>query len=244
MSAVLALANSIVSDAVRRRIVYVVAAFAVVMAASIPALPSYGIGVVQPVFREAALALMWVASLIVVLALAANRIPSEIEKRTAYSVLTKPVQRWQYVLGTWFGIALVMAGVIAAFTVIDQAVAMFVYKQAMWQLWQGSFGIWMEMSVLAALAVAVSTRGGAVVVAVSSLAFLFIGHSRENFVRGVGNSPLVKLYPSLDAFNIVNPVAHGSGITVTYAATMTLVFCAYVAVFVLLGGLAFSARDL
>lgn len=244
MRSVLALATSIVADSLRRKIVYVVGLFAVVMAAAIPALPSYGVGVVVGVFREVALALMWVASLVVVLALSANRIPAEIEKRTVYNVLAKPVHRWQYIVGTWLGIVAVMAGVIAAFTAVDQVVAVVTYKQPMWQLWQGALAVWMEMAVVAALAVAVSARAGAVVVAIGALAFLFVGHSRSALFGQDTTSIGARLYPSLDAFNVINPVAHGAGITLPYVGSMALVFAGYAAALLVAGALAFNSRDL
>lgn len=243
MPAVLAIASSIVADAMRRKIVYVVALFAALMAAAIPALPSYGVGVIEGVFREVALALTWVASLVVVLALSANRIPGECEKRTVYNVLAKPVHRWQYVVGTWLGVMAVMAGVIAAFTLVDQVVGYVAYKEVMWQLWQGSLAVWMEMGIIAALAIAVSTVGGSVLVVVAAIAVLFIGHSRSALFADT-SSLAAKLYPSLDAFNIINPVAHGSGVAPAYLGTMALVFVGYSAVLLTLGAAAFSRRDL
>lgn len=244
MDSVLALAASIVADAVRRKIVYVVALFAVVMAAAIPQLPSYGVGVVEAVYREVALALMWVASLIVVLALSANRIPSEVEKRTVYNVLAKPVHRWQYVVGTWLGIVAVMAGVIVAFAAIDQVVALMTYHQPMWRLWEGALAVWMEMGVVAALAVAVSASTGAVVVAVASLAFLFIAHSRSSLFGANTTSLAARLYPSLDTFNVINPVAHGTGITLGYGVSMAAAFLGYTAALLIVGALLFQRRDL
>lgn len=244
MAAVLALAASIVADALRRKIVYVVALFAAVMAAAIPALPSYGVGVVEGVFREVALALMWVASLVVVLALSANRIPGELERRTVYNVLAKPVHRWQYIFGTWLGILTVMAGVVASFTLVDQAVALIAYKQPMWQLWAGALAVWLEMGVVAALAVSVSAIAGPVVVAVAAVALLFIGHSRAGLFGEDTSSLAAKLYPSLDAFNVINPVAHGSGIGVPYIIAMLVAFIGWVGALLVAGALGFSSRDL
>ena len=44
-----AIATAVVADAARRKLVYVVVLFAVLMAAAIPMLPSYGQGVVEAV---------------------------------------------------------------------------------------------------------------------------------------------------------------------------------------------------
>lgn len=238
----LAIAGAIVADALRRKVVWVVILFAALMAIAIPSLPSYGTGVIDAVYREVALALIYVASMVVMLSLAANRIPSEIERRTLYTVLSRDVRRWEYVVGTWLGVFAVMGGVIGAFCVTTQIVGLAVYGDLMWILWQGALSIWLEMGVVAAFAIAVSTVAGPVIVAVASLGFIFVTHVREGVLGGL-DSALWNFYPSLDTFNIINPVAHGSGVDLMYLLVMTGVFVAWVGVVLLAGATVFEKRD-
>jgi ABC-type transport system involved in multi-copper enzyme maturation permease subunit len=239
-----ALAGAVFADAIRRRIIIVVVLFAALLALAIPSLPNYGLGVIEGVYREVALALMFVGALVLTLALAANRVPGEIERRTIYNVISRPVGRWEYLVGTWLGIVAVMAAVIAGFTVIEQVLGFLNYRDLMWQLWQGALAIWMEMGVLAALCVAVSTLAGPVVVVVASLGLLFAGHSRDTALGPAAPALLRALYPSLDAFNIINPVAHGTGVDAVYLGGMTVAFAGWCGVLLLLGAVAFRRRDL
>jgi len=101
-----AIAAAVLSDALRRRVVWVVVLFAVLLAAAIPALPSYGMGVVEAVYREVALALTYVALVAITLALTANRVPGEVERRTVYNVLAKGVSRWEYLVGLLLSVLL------------------------------------------------------------------------------------------------------------------------------------------
>jgi Cu-processing system permease protein len=243
MNRVFAIARAVVSDAIRRRIVWVVALFALVLAAVIPMLPSYGVGVAGAVYREIALAMTYVAAVVVTLVLSVARIPGEIERRTLYSVLARDVRRWEYVLGTWMGIALTLGAAMVAFGAIIFGVGWAVYNVPMWLLWQGVLAIWMEAAILAALCVAISTVAIPVIVAVGALAFLFISHVRADLLGGPEN-PLWYVYPSLDAFNIIAPVSHGSGVSPAYLAMMTLAFIGWVGALALLGALGFSRRDL
>jgi len=238
-----AIAGAVFLDAIKRKVVYSVLFFAAVLAFSAPSLPSYGVGVDVGVYREVALSLTFAASLVLALALSANRIPSEVERRTVYNVVAKPVGRWEYVVGTWIGITAVMGAVIVAFTAIDQLVGLARYGDPMWQLWQGALAIWFETGVLTAFAVAVSALSGAVVVSVATLTFAFAGHSRQPVLSALPNFP-GWLYPSLDSFNVINPVAHGAGFGLLYAGIMTLVFLGWVAALLVLGALGFSRRDL
>ena len=241
---ILALSGAVFADAIRRRVVVAVVFFAALLVLAIPSLPSYGLGIIQGVYREVALALTFVGALVLTLALAANRVPAEIERRTIYNVAARPVGRWEYLVGTWLGVLLVMAAVIASFTVVEQALGLLRYGDPMWRLWEGALAIWMEMGVIAALCVAVSALTGPVVVVVAALTFLFIGHSRDA-VLGEGASGLgTVLYPSLDTFNVINSVALGSGITLAYLIAMLVLFVAYVTLFMAIGSFMFAGRDL
>lgn len=244
MTRIWPIAVAIVADSLRRKIVYVVLVFAALLAFAIPSLPDYGLGVEGSVFREVALALAYVTALVLTLALAANRIPAEVERRTVYSVIGKSVSRAEYLVGTWLGVCLVVGGAVAAFTLVEQGVAVLTYGQAMWRLWQGALGIWLEMGVVAAFAVAVSAVTGPVVVVTASLAALFIGHSRSTLLGGEGALGLRPFAVSLDAFNVVNPVAHGSGVPAIYLVSMFVVFLGLAGACLVAGAFAFSRRDL
>jgi ABC-type transport system involved in multi-copper enzyme maturation permease subunit len=240
----LAISGAVAADAVRHRVVLVVVVFAGLLTLAIPSLPSYGIGVVEAVYREVALALSYLTALVLTLILAANRIPGEVERRTAYPVVTRPVGRWEYLAGTWLGIAVVVAGSIAAFTLVEQAWAIIKYASPMWVLWEGALGIWLEMSVIAAFCVVVSSLIGPAVSTVASLAFVLIGHTRDSVI-GTGASAVVRaLYPSLDMFNIVDPVAHGAGVSLGYAASMIVAFVGWAGLLLLIGSVLFARRDL
>ncbi|MHB1451894.1 MAG: ABC transporter permease [Coriobacteriia bacterium] len=244
MSRIFPIAAAVVADSLRRKIIYVVLVFAALLAFAIPSLPSYGLGIEDAVFREVALALSFVTALVLTLSLAANRVPSEVERRTVYNVVAKGVGRWEYLVGTWLGILLVTGGAISAFTVVEQAIALAKYGDAMWRLWQGAIAIWLEMGVLSAFAVAISSITGPVVVVTASLAVLFAGHSRSTLLGGEGALGLRPFYPSLDAFNVVNPVAHGSGVPLLYIVSMLVVFLGLAVLSLAVGITLFSRRDL
>lgn len=241
-SRIFAIAASVFADAMRRKVVWVVLLFAAVLAVAIPALPSYGAGVVEAVYREVSLALVYVALVAITLALAANRVPGEIERRTIYNVLSRGVPRWEYLVGTWSGIFATVGVVAFAFAVVSIGVGWVTYDVAMPVLLQGVFAIWLEAGVLAAFCMAVATVSGPVLVSVSALAFLFITHVRSGvFVPGTLGW---KLYPSLDTFNIITPVAHGTGVSAAYLALAMAVFVAWSGILMLLASALFARRDL
>ena len=244
MIKVLAICNAVIADAVRRKVVWVVLVFSAILAVAVPALPSYGVGVVSAVYREVAIALMWTAALVVGLALATTRIPVEVERRTVFNVISRDVRRWQYVLGSWLGMVAVLGAVLVMFAVATMGIGAFEYNQVMWRLFEGAFGVWLEVSVVMAFALALSCQFGAITSVVAALGFTFVGHSVGYIAHLPYGVRPPWYWPGLDVFNVVNPVAHGSGYNLTYGFSMVIVFVAWSAILLLLGSLLFERRDL
>ncbi|MHB9004706.1 MAG: ABC transporter permease [Coriobacteriia bacterium] len=240
-SRVLTIAGAVFIDAIRRKVVWVIVLFAGILAIAIPSLPSYGAGVVESVFREVSLSLMYVSLIVVTLALAANRVPSEVERRTVYNVLSRGVRRWEYMVGTWLGIILTTGIAALAFCVAAIAVGWVSYGEPMWILLQGTLAIWLESGVVAALCMAVAAWTGPVIVTVAAIVFLFVTHARAGVLTS--DNALWSFYPSLDSFNVIALVAHGSGITFAYAGLMVVVFLGWAGVLLLAGSYVFARRD-
>ena len=246
MRKILAIATAVVADAIRRKVVWVVLVFAVFLGMSIPALPSYGVGVAASVFREVAIALIYSAALVVALALSATRIPMEVERRTVFNVASRDVRRWQYVAGSWLGMFIVLGGVIALCTVATIAIGYFTMPGAeiMWRLLEAAFAVWLEVGVIMSLAVMLSCSFGVITAVVGALAFTFVGHAVVTLLGLPEGVRAPWYFPSLDIFNVINPVALGNGYGPMYALSMVLAFCAWVALLLLGGSVLFASRDL
>ena len=244
MSKLLAIAQAVVADAVRRKVVWVVVVFAGLLAIAIPALPSYGVGIVDGVFRQVAIALMWVAAIIVALALSATRVPVEVERRTVFNIVSRDVRRWQYVIGTWLGMFLVLGVVLLAFVTATIGIGWFIYGKPMFILLEAAFATWLEIGVIMAFTLMLSTQFGAVTSVVGGLTLAFVGHAAVTFLHLPETQRAPIWFPSLDTFNVINSVALGRGISLTYLVAMLVLFTAYVSLFMTAGSFMFSGRDL
>jgi ABC-type transport system involved in multi-copper enzyme maturation permease subunit len=112
----------------------------------------------------------------------------------------------------------------------------------MWRLAEGTFAILLEAGVVAAFCVAVSSVAGPVIVAVSALVFAFAAHTRGILLAP--EDPLYSFYPSLDALNVINPVAHGQGVGLSQVLPMLLVFGGWTGLLLLVSAGLFARRDL
>ncbi len=177
MKKVYAISKAVVADAIRRKVLWIVVVFSAVLAIAIPALPSYGVGVVEAVFREVSIALMYAAALVMALTLAVTRIPLEVERRTVFNVISRDVRRWQYVFATWLGMFVVLGVMLLAFTAVTIGIGALNYQAPMWRLFQASLAVWLEIGVVMAFAVMLSCSFGPVTAAIGALAFAFVGHA-------------------------------------------------------------------
>ncbi len=241
---ILSIARAVFLDSIKRRVLLVVLLFAGIMTALIPLLPSYGVGVVRAVFGEFAITLTYITALVVTIALAVTRIPGQIDRPTVYSILARPVARFEYVVGTWLGTFVTAGVLIAAFTVVSETVGLATYGDPLITLWVGALGIWLEIGVLAAFAIAISTAASPITNVVATSALLVLGHSRAALVGSDDAFALRWFYPSLDTFNVVTAVTHGSGIPPLYVVSMLVVFAGFVGLGLLLGSVLMERRDL
>ena len=147
-------------------------------------LPYFTLGEDFKMFRDVAISLAFLFTLPVMVFASTKVIDEEIENRTMLTLMSKPIARWQVVLGKYFGVLLLCLGVITALGIvagswaylryfddmrIDYAVARNAQEWAMLNLQNTKailaiipavFMEFLQIAMLAAVSVMVSTRWG------------------------------------------------------------------------------------
>ncbi len=103
------LARTIFTEAVRRREIYVIVLLTVALIVAASTIRFFQIESLNKFYHEIALKVMIMATALTVIILAARQLPREFERRTIYTLLAKPVARWEFMLGKYLGV--VLAGV-------------------------------------------------------------------------------------------------------------------------------------
>jgi ABC-type transport system involved in multi-copper enzyme maturation permease subunit len=220
--------------------------------------------------KDSGLTLIMVLAMIVAVWSASVSVSEEVEGRTALTVLSKPVQRRQFVLGKFLGVLgpvvvlFVVLGLLFLVTVSFKVVydAREVAKtEPPWQLCYmevirtvpGLVLAFLETVVLASISVAISTRLPmianllvcAAIYVLGNLVPMLVNSSVGKFeiVRFVGQF-IATILPVLDHFNIQAAVAAGAAVPLSYLG-MAVVYCALYSTIAMLLGLAmFEDRDL
>lgn len=259
MRAVGAFAWSVVQDALHRKVFYAILAFAVILILLTPLLPSAEVGVEIDLMREAALGLTSIMAFVLAVIMGTTIIPGELGRRTLYNTLSKPVHRWQYYLGKYIGIVIVVAASLAVTFVVLILFILIKFGVFNPGLAKALLAIMFESMVLISVAMLASVYLSPVIGILLTGLFYVVCHVKGDFLyrsmTETGQNPVVKavsgifyyLLPNLERFNINETIAHSEKVFEVGALELFLLFAiavTFTAVFIFLGSYIFTRRDL
>ena len=221
-------------------------------------------------YKDSGLTLIMVLCALMAVWSASTSIADEIEGRTALTVLSKPISRWQFILGKFLGIVWSVAVLfIVLGTIFLIAVSFKVDYDAresakLPPVWQecyvetvrtvpGLVLAFMETVVLASVSVAISTRLPMLANFIICFSIYVMGHLTPLIVESsVGQFEPVEfvgqliamVIPMLDNFNIYAAVAAGRPVPYEYLGWCLLYCVLYSTIAMLLALALFEDRDL
>src|SRR5439155_26184005 len=95
-------------EAVRDRVLYNLVFFALLMIAAAILVGQISIGIEQIVIVSLGLSAISVIGLLIAVFIGVGMVSKEIDKRTLYALLAKPVRRWEFLLGKFAGLVLTL----------------------------------------------------------------------------------------------------------------------------------------
>ncbi len=213
----LAIARQTVREALRRRVMWIFLICGVFLIALGPVFGFLSPKDSQTVLRSLGLAAILLAGLFITIVTCIYLIPVEIERRTIYTILSKPVQRFEFVLGKFLGGFFVVFINIAAMGIVFMV--MIRLQEGKWamEMFKGVFLTFFQMMLLAALTIFFSTFATPVLNFFMSFGIFIVGNlssvteslttSRNKVTAGVGNI-IHYLLPNFGNFNIQNSLIH------------------------------------
>jgi ABC-type transport system involved in multi-copper enzyme maturation permease subunit len=180
----------------------------------------------------------------------------EIERRTLYAIFAKPVGRGEFLLGKYLGLCVTLAVNVVVMGAGVTLVLLYVVRGTtplVTALWPTVALIYLELTLLTAVALLFSSFSSPIFSAFGSLAVFVIGHFTADLksfttlvdapaARGV----LLALYyglPNLSTFSQITPAAHGVAPPLGYLAGSLVYALAWDAALVAAAVLLFARRD-
>ncbi|MGB3535862.1 MAG: ABC transporter permease [Microcoleaceae cyanobacterium] len=115
---ILTIAQNTFWQVMRDRILYVIGFFAVFMIAIVIILPEIAATTQDKITLDFGLAAIELLSLIIIVFTSTALINREIEKRTVYLIVAKPISRWALIIGKYLGLLAILTVLISAMMLI------------------------------------------------------------------------------------------------------------------------------
>jgi len=106
MYKVLAIAFNTFKEAVRNRIFYILLIFAIVLLLFSGTMRELTISAQERVIPSLGLGCINVFGLLIAVFVGIGLVYNELDKKTIYTIISKPIDRWQFILGKYFGLLL------------------------------------------------------------------------------------------------------------------------------------------
>jgi len=233
------MAQNTFREGARDRIFLAILIFGVVVLVSGFVIGPISLGEQTRITQDIGLASMSALCFLIAVLIGTGIVFKEIERKTVYTVLSKPVRGWEFILGKFLGLAMIVGALTLGMGVILIAVSGIVSHQFHPALVSAIFLIWMELILLIALSILMSTLCSPVLGAVFTLILYIVGHTsadlKELAVRfgtpavEVASKVMYYTLPNLEYLNVRSKVIHGVEVDVSYI----LFACAYALLYAL-----------
>ncbi len=248
-----AVAKNTLRQAIRDRVLYALLFFGILTMASGAVVGPLSLGEGAKISKDLALASISVFGTLISVLIGTRLVYEEIERKTVYLIVPKPIERWQFLLGKYLGLLSVLVLILLIMT---SAFAVYLFAS------EGAFKLqflkaimltFFELAVITAVATLFGTFATPVGSGVFAFAIFFIGHVTRD-LRALGEisqSSVVKLMtsfayyllPNFSNFNIRGEVVYDIPVPlsqVTFAIAYGLI---YTTVVLTLSILVFQRRD-
>lgn len=162
-------------EAVRDKILYVLMAFGGLMILVSRAIGWVSFGGEAKIMTDIGLTAIWMFSGMVSIFIGTGMIYKEIDKRTLYTILSKPAERWQFLLGKYCGLLLTTLVNMLILTTIFLGYLKFCGAPVTLALVQALTLTFVEMMVVTAIAIFFSSASTPILSAIFTTIIFFVG---------------------------------------------------------------------
>jgi ABC-type transport system involved in multi-copper enzyme maturation permease subunit len=207
-------------EAVRDRVLYNLIAFALLLSGAAIFVGQISIEIEKLVVINLGLTAVSLFGVVIAIFIGIGLVSKEIEKRTLYTVLSRPVRRWEFIIGKFFGLSgtlivntfCMAIGVFAALLYVSHK-----FMRADALIFVALYFIVLQFLIICALALLFSSFSSPLLSAVFSFSLFVIGSFAED-LRGFAGmahgimrwlaTAAAYLVPNFSAFNVISSVAH------------------------------------
>jgi ABC-type transport system involved in multi-copper enzyme maturation permease subunit len=221
-SVIRTIARNTFREAVRDRVLYNLLLFALLLIGGAIFLGELSGGQEAKIIVDLGLSATLLFGVFIAIFVGVGLVYKEIERRTLYAILSKPVGRGQFLLGKYLGLCLtLMVNVVVMGIGVSFALA---YVTKGWnpliiRIWPTIFLIYIELTLITGVALLFSSFSTPALSALLTFMVFIIGHlsaDLKSFASSLGGitarwffNALYYLLPNLSHYSFITPAAHG-----------------------------------
>src|SRR2546423_10711655 len=250
------IASNTFREAVRDRVLYNLIAFALVMSGAAILVGQISIDIERLVVINLGLTAVSLFGVVIAIFIGIGLVSKEIDRRTLYTVLSRPVRRWEFIVGKFLGLAGTLAvntvcmaiGVFAALLYVSHH-----FQKADGWLLVALYFIILQFLIITALALLFSSFSSPLLSAVFAFALFVIGCFAED-LRGFAGmtqgitrwlaTAVAYLAPDISALNVNTPRAPPQAVLRPLVGDMSDYAPIYSAIALIVAVLIFERRNL
>jgi ABC-type transport system involved in multi-copper enzyme maturation permease subunit len=266
MSATLAIAVNVFRESVRDKVLYNLVLFAILMIGASYLIGQLTAGQDVKIIKDLGLAATSTFGLFIAIFIGIGLVSKEVERRSIYSLLAKPIHRYQLVLGKFCGLALTLAvnvSVMAAALYLVLVYMSWGIAPEVIRAWDAPALdpallkaialIFVELMLITAIALFFSTFSTPILSAALTFGFFVAGHFSGDLrdFQYVVDSPAAGrlargvywVLPNLAQFDVKDNIVHGVTVPAGYIGAVIGYGALYIAMLLIVSMFIFSRRD-
>ncbi len=243
-------------ESVRDRVLYNLILFVLLLVCASVFISELSINQETKFITTLGLSSMLVFGALIAIFIGVGLVYKEIDKRTIYNLLSKPVHRHEFIVGKYFGLCVTLL-VNSAVMMLGTELALVYVNHGLVPLQlsalSAAYLIYLELALLVALALMFSTFATPMLAALYTFAVYVIGHfsadlklaaelSESAVVRGL-LTVLYYIVPNLSNFGFITEASHGQVVPLRMAVSATLYAIVYISILLSASVLIFQRRN-
>lgn len=253
LNRILVVAHNTYREAVREKLLYNLLAFAALMILSSIMLAKIHLGYDERIYYDVGLAAIALFGVLIAIFVGINLLYRELAQKTVYTMLAKPLHRWEFVTGKYLGLVSLLALEISLMSCLFLSVVW--YKDASFplELLYAIGLIFMELVLITGVALFFSSFTTPYLAAMFTLGIWMIGHVLGD-IRDFGNLPdagnikpvseaLYWILPNFDRLDLKGPAAAGEAIEISTVLVRTCYAMLYSGILLIGSVVLFRRRD-
>ena len=259
-------ANAVFRESIRDRVPYSIVVFSVLMIAASYLISQLTAGQDMKIIKDLGLASLSIFGLLIAVFIGVGLVTKEVEKRSVYGLLTKPLSRAEFLLGKYAGLVMTLAVNLSVMAVALYVVLFYsnmMSPEGLRMSWEAPAVdprllvaivlIFAELMLVTALALFFSTFTSPLWATLLTLGLWVAGHFNSdlrNFGQVVDSVPVIWLarviyyvIPNLAPFDVKSEVVHGIHVPARHVIYTVGYAALYIAVLLTASVTIFGRRD-